>query len=616
VKYTTLVNNGVEKVLADGSKNWPADHWGICADLELLTAAKTKGVVTLRTIEDFDAGTVQFAYKSKVVLWQDRDYSSGSFSGGSIWFQGYAGKPKRVASDGRQNIEYQFFDVWWLLERLTFKQTRNVFNGYSTPSDPRTTPTYVQVYTSEIYLGEKPDESYQTNGEQAVEILRWLNEVYNPTRKGATSGIDPSQDVLQIGTIDPAANIPKNRVLDPKCAGALFEILRWSPDAVPFLDYNTTPPTLHIRSLANLPEVVVNITADQEKQISVSPEYERQLGGVHIIYLKNATIDGVVWPVTSVDKYPPTINDFTEDVSTHTIQLSGSNITHMVQEVKVLSALDAASGSAATRKSFWLAAIKSVSDDPCVDISTLDTVDLNKENPSLPANTFVLMKDETGAAINLATYPNILLKGAVSDWMGVNWIDGTISANLTFKRYQDSTHKGQTAEVVCKISQRITFTNAVTRMNPNAYFATYGAAGEDTPAGLAQALYTSLATLQHSGVITFTREQLRSDISLGCKLRLVGPRNTYYNLMVQEVRARRNYGITIVRFGPSSVLDLPELLELARVNNRRAVQAMPSGRASGQGPGGIDVGLGTATAKENTQHGVASYKQFAVTAPA
>jgi hypothetical protein len=219
VKYTTLVNNGVEKVLADGSKNWPADHWGICADLELLTAAKTKGVVTLRTIEDFDAGTVQFAYKSKVVLWQDRDYSSGSFSGGSIWFQGYAGKPNRVVSDGRQNIEYQFFDVWWLLERLTFKQTRNVFNGYSTPSDPRTTPTYVQVYTSEIYLGEKPDESYQTNGEQAVEILRWLNEAYNPTRKGATSGSDPSQDVLQIGTIDPAAPIPKNRVVDPKCAG-------------------------------------------------------------------------------------------------------------------------------------------------------------------------------------------------------------------------------------------------------------------------------------------------------------------------------------------------------------------------------------------------------------
>jgi hypothetical protein len=535
MKYWTLKINGAEKVLADGTRNWPADHWGICADLEGRTAAKTKGSVTARTIEDFDAGAPQFAYDAKVIIYRDRDLVSGAFSGGTPWFQGYVGKPQRSASDGRENISYVFYDPWWKFERLTFKQTRNIFNGYTTPSDPRTPPTYRQEYTSEIYIGEKPDETYQTNGQQVVEILNWVNECWNPTRRGAVSGIDASQDVIQIGTIDPAVNIPKSRIVDPKCAEALVNVLRWSPDAVPFFDHTTTPPTIHVRALANLPEVVITITAEDEKEITVTAENDRQLAGVFIKYKKNATVDGVIWPNLYPDKHPAGITDFTPDVSDHTIELAGSNTAHTVQEVIVLSALDAISGSATTRKAFWLNAIKELQ-DPDIDPA------------SITADVATVTAESGGGAVSLAAYPNILVKGAISDWMGVNWIDATIAVNIGFERYVDPPTGGvfrtKSSKQVHKVSHKVTLTNAVTRVNPNAYFFTSFDSGDPVPIGVAQSLYNSVATLQHSGTLNLTREQMRTDISVGCKLKAIGPTQTFSNLLVQEVTSRPNFGTT------------------------------------------------------------------------
>jgi hypothetical protein len=152
----------------------------------------------------------------------------------------------------------------------------------------------------------------------------------------------------------------------------------------------------------------------------------------------------------------------------------------------------------------------------------------------------------------------------------------------------------------------------------NAVSQTYSAVtnydpGEMVPTGVAQALYTSLATLQYSGSVAFVAGQVQSGIGVGNTLTLVGPTNTYSNLLVQSIRAVPHLGLLTVTYAPSARLDAPELIELARASRWRIVYNMPTGRSTGQSAGSNEVALGSATAKENTQHGVASYTLQAAT---
>lgn len=198
----TIAHGATEKSLPD---------WGLCADFSAQFASKTRDTLSLRTAEPFDSASPQWPWGSKLTVWRDR---TALGVGGSIFFQGCVGQLRRRADAGREAIGYELYGPWWLLERLKFKQARSVFNGWVTPNDPTSGATLRTIYTTEVYLGEKADETWQTSGQQILEVLNWVNECYNPTKRGATSGRDNSQDVLAIGTIDPALNIPKSRQND------------------------------------------------------------------------------------------------------------------------------------------------------------------------------------------------------------------------------------------------------------------------------------------------------------------------------------------------------------------------------------------------------------------
>jgi hypothetical protein len=547
----------------------------------------------MRTIEGFDAGAAQFAWQAPVTIWRDR---TAVGQGGTIFFQGLVGEVRRRMDGGRQNLEYVVYGPWWLMERLKFKQGRKVFDHWVVANDPTSGAVLKTLLLSEIYLGEKLDETWQTNGQQMVEILDWVNECYNPTKRGASSGRDDSQDVLQIGTIDPAVNFPKSRVNDIFCSEGLVSVLRWSPDVVCWFDYATSPPTFNARAMANLGLVTVAMTAEQEREIELAPRYDRQLAGVWIHYKKSDTINGVAWPAVYVDAYPPGITDYTPNVAVHTVELAGSQVTRVSVPVVVVPAAAAATGDAAARKAWWLAVDKTLSD-------------ANIDPDSIVADA-ATVKDEQGNAVDLGAYPNTVIKGQLSGWMGVRWVDVTVTATISYDRYADAAHKIPGAKVEKKETHhRVTLTNAVsqtyratTRFDP----------GESVPVGVAQAVYNSVATLQHAGRIKFVAGQLRSGLSVGQQMTLTGPTSTYANLLVQSVRAAPHLGVLEVSYGPSSVLDAPALIELARATRWRMIYNMPSGRSTGQAPGSADVGLGTATAKENTQHGLGNYSLQAV----
>jgi hypothetical protein len=598
----------------------PLGTWGLCADFSIELVNKGRDTVRMRSTELFDAGPPQFAWGAPVTIYRDRVTATPpatGFTGGSIFFAGYVADIKRLNQAGRQNLQYSFAGPWWLLERLTFKQTRTAFAGWKSPGQPSSGFNTTQLITPEVYLGESPTEQWMTNGAEIVEILNWANQCYNPTRRGATSGIDASQDILKIGTIDPAVWMPRTRASAIFCSEALNNVLRWSPDVVCWFDYTTTPPTFNARALANLATVSQTITAQQEREISLAPQYDRQLGGVIIVYKQVQTIDGVAclnWYFDKADAHGSglylsdqvtlspgsgpggvQITDYTPFVSEHQIELAGTSVTYANVSVIANPVASLLAGNVAA----WQATDQSLA-DPLI-------------NPASIAVTNLAITDGNGDPVDTAAYPNILVEGQLCSYMGVQWIDCTLTATVASSRFTDNTFTTLTSISTRQVTHRIRLTNATTQTYR---YVTQYVPGENVPTGLAASLYNSLKTLQYAGSATFVGTGVLSGLSVGNLLTLVGPTNTYATLLVQSVKIVPHLGALTATFSPSAALDAPELIELARAARFRILYAIPSGRATGSAPGSNDVGLGSATAKENTQHGVPGYSALAVNAPA
>lgn len=594
--------------------------WGISTDLQIEIVNKGRDTLTLQTIEGADAAPAQFAWGQPVTIWQNR---TAVRVGGSIFFQGYVAEIKRVATGGRQSIQYSIYGPWWLLERQRFKQTRQAFAGWVVPNDPTSGVTLVTALTTEIYLGEKADGTYQTNGQQIIEVLNWLNECYNPTKMGATSGRNNAFDVVQIGTIDPAANIPKTRVNEISCAEAINNVMRWSPDCVCWFDYTTSPPTFNARAQANLAAVALTITEEQAKEVQLSPQYSRQLPGVILYYKRTDMINGrpwIRWYTEYADGhgwgqylgYGATvtllagpggqqITDYTPDVASHTIELQGGNETIVscnIVSIPLAAALDGINSDAVA---FWQTLDKTLT-DPCVDQTSI----------TIPAAT---LTDDEDNPVDGTTFGYVLVTGQIPPWLTTDWVSAKLNTTYSYNRYADAGHVQPCANVTGKeVHHKVILCNV-----PSGLYQTISSStsAEPVPIGLANSIYQSLATLQHAGTLVFAGQNIRQGLGVGQNLTAIGPNNTYTNLLVQSVRAVPHAGILTVTFGPSARLDAPELIELRRATMLRTMYNMPSNRATGQGSGnGSQVQLGDATARENTQHGLGSYSMFGVTAPA
>lgn len=76
---------------------------------------------------------------------------------------------------------------------------------------------------------------------QSVQIIEALNWALKPF---ATSGQFP----FQIGTVSPNVDCPIDEVRDITCAEVIHKMLRWTPDAVTWFDYSTSPPTFNCKT--------------------------------------------------------------------------------------------------------------------------------------------------------------------------------------------------------------------------------------------------------------------------------------------------------------------------------------------------------------------------------
>jgi hypothetical protein len=240
----TIVYKGVEKTLAD---------WDLSQVTRKLVSQGADELTFKANGAPADNAPL-FAQKATLTLYRNRIGSGTTWSGGMPWFQGLVIQVPRAGSPDSESMSYKIAGPWWYLDNLVFQQPyQNIFLGYAVANDP-TTAIYGVASSSHLFLNQAPvSNALQkiNTGQQIIEALNWA---LNPF---VTSGAPLP---FQIGAITPVVDVPIDEVRDITCAEVIHKMLRWTPDAVAWFDYTTSPPTFNCKQRPQLTSVNLDLS--------------------------------------------------------------------------------------------------------------------------------------------------------------------------------------------------------------------------------------------------------------------------------------------------------------------------------------------------------------------
>jgi hypothetical protein len=238
----TIVCNGTEKTLA---------NWGL-NNVRRKLVSQGQDELTFRADgSPADATPLFTAFGPTVTLYRNRTQNTdGTFSGGTPWFSGIVTQIPRAGAPDSESMRYKVAGPWWYLDNMVFMQPyQNVFLGLSSG-----TPQYGVQNSSHLFLNQSGIAglvSRITTGAQIIAALQWALLPFT-----SVSAPPP----FQIGTITPALDVPIDEVRDITCAEVIHKMLRWSPDAVAWFDYTTTPPTFNCLRRADMSTVNIDVS--------------------------------------------------------------------------------------------------------------------------------------------------------------------------------------------------------------------------------------------------------------------------------------------------------------------------------------------------------------------
>lgn len=501
---------------------------------------------------------------------------------GTPFFYGQVAEVPRAASAESEALDYVVEDAWRALERNTFQQQTYVWDGtYQPPFF--VLGNFVAKDTSHVLLPYSRSVSQGawrvlTCEEQIREAVRWAIEEVSP---GAA---------LQIGMIeiDPdgydGGIVPITEDRDLKCAQVITKMLRWTPDAVLWIDHSTTPPTLHCRRWSALPGVSMALgsTVFHDAQADITPLHRLVVPGVILRFEKINTLteDGQQSSALQLteQKWPEGITGREDGCLIQTIDLFGQQ--KVVQSAEVFCpTIDANHADAATRAAWWRDR-----DEYCA-------------NPLISDLAVEYVGRESEDSLNL---PRELREGQIQDWMrydpelkpdGVRAEEVTITARVKFILWNDEAHTSLKSDHTVAGKEvertvRIQSTDAVSQLYTDESFTQFQ---EPEPAGLARFIYEGLSVLHYSGSITITEAEIASRVTLGQRLNLTGFRAEWetMNAMVVSIEDDIGNGTTSVRFGPPQYLTAQEFTDFLRTNRERSrtmsLNLPQTGRLTGGG---------------------------------
>ncbi len=529
----TLLYNGTEQTLAE---------WGLC-EPHITHANQQAGQLSfVQRGVLFDADLL-FAYEDTVVLKRN----------GVNYFVGVVLEPERRGRNQSEEITYKFADAWWYLDNLIYQQSTKSYQGPDLP--------LLDVYSSHVFLGIYPNGiDLKTTGQTIQDVVAYA----------ISCGVPIQLDTNNL----PNIQIPFYDERDITCGEAIRKMLRFSPDAIAWVDNSTTPPTLRIKQRPNLTALTLDVSQGiAAEEITIHPRHDLQRPAVVINYEQSNNSDGTVFIAHDQDKWPldATGREFRALVCT--VNLQGYNATHAIQEL--------VSAPLVINDEWWKARDAKLADSTLVDLVV-------------------------GNSTRQTSLPYEIISGSVTQWM-VDDLGFHVATDTFHAPYKFQLENGNIGHEVA--AARINVTNCPTgRYMTVSQFTD----GEPEPVGLAKAFYDATSFLQYEGSFTLVEEECSGTYSLGKRLNLTGSRVEWATMgaIIWQTDENLETGQTTGSFGPSVNLGVSDLIELLRVNRYRWTYTNPATQSSAQGGSASTIGLSKNMPKENTSSGGTHYEKF------
>ena len=424
------------------------------------------------------------------------------------------------------------------------------------------------------------------------------------------------------GTIDPTQDFNQMPCKAVSCWDAIMKCLQLLPDVMTQMDYTQTPPKLNFyqrtgsAGTVTLPYSGTDANGRMHKSSDLKDHPDLVPSQVVIQYQQTNTTNGKNTIYWTSDVYPALSTGAAVQALVVPIDITGPAITTLSKTVNA-ELFDP------TTTTFWKKykhdlALPDVVLDPTTPI--LDTT-INGGGTHPNGITVV---DESGAAINLTNFPNILLPGdSVSPWMyttlGVNAVKAVVTGHI---KYTKTRFIGTSDPVTDKHDNhpavvRLTLTNSPVGAETYTTITSL-MQGETAPTGLAQYWYNSLRPTPWEGTHVIVEDSIYAIVTPANVLNLTGTSltnqasgatfNTAWATMaatIVDVEIDFFRGTTRISFGPHKHVSLNEYYDLIMAWRWRAVYQNLDARNTGQSGGGAAVDISGIGTRENTTESVA-----------
>ncbi len=495
------------------------------------------------------------------------------------WFYGKVIQVPRSGSGTEENMDYILAGPWWHLDNLVYQQAWSagrqvspytLADGESKLGEETVDEILydlIGIYKSRVILGQAPAGTRLNSGQVITDVINYAIAAGAP---------------IALGTIEPDLDIPWDEQNDITCAEAIRRMLRWSPDAIAWFDYSTTPyPTFHCKRRDALTSLSLSVIPEESGIQSISalqiiPRPDIQVPAVVLKFEQVNTINDVDYESITTQKFPLTATGREFGALTATLQLAGTQATILSQKIKAKT-IDLIADT------FWLAhddTYKNGTNDIMVTAVLAGT-----HSPAVPP------------------YLNELIEGQIQDWMtGIHFEEVVYTATALVTIYDNAAHDNIIKKELKTLSCKIIATDACGVIPPpGEKTKTYTrltnlVSGETVPAGLAESIYNSLNPLQYDGKLNLVEEEclvgaslVEARAHLGLVLNLTGGMAAWstMNAVIQEITENVDSGQTSISFGPPEQLSIQDLMEFLRANRGRGVAFSFKKRENGQSASGV-----------------------------
>lgn len=494
--------------------------------------------LTKRTISQ-GVGTAQFRHIVRSIVTEPPLAYGNQVSilrpDGVQWFYGKVTSVPRHSSGRTENNQYTISDAFWDLERVVAQQEW-----------PGVTPGLTTRFL--FYLSDRADPPLIAAGTHisvGEQIRFMLTDAIAAGVQLRLGQVLPNDTAAHVTAQDPeAVKPPIIERLDVTYAEGIRDGLRYVPGAVSWLDYTTTPPTIHIRDVSHLDSLTV--AAKDCEEISLDPQYHLVRDGVTLRYEIAQSVPDQPSLVLVTEKYPLDANEESLDGYVQTINLRGPSGTKSTGTLVVNTI-------ALTDISWWKTIYPALTHEDVTAVAFTPGTHQGRSgtyNPPLPYC-------KTG--------------GSIADWMLVGSIAGRAEQETVFASFQitsrtrDESGNLTGATATTKHLAKVSITS--TDLPTDSYSSTtITSDGDPRPVGLAKALYDFWNRLQYSGTVRRKQRELTGPFSLGKKLNITGlvPAWATMGALIQSVTEDADTGETTAEVGPVNVLSVADTIDLLR----------------------------------------------------